>query len=150
MDVCFIKRGGRDEFLGARIPRREGSIVDERGAVVGAHDGIDAFTIGQRRGLGVAVGERRYVTDIAPATGTVTVGRRDELLRDHLVLRDVLRSRPLPERMQVQFRAHGAPVLARLHGDSIEFEAPQPRVAPGQIVAFYDGDVCCGGGIVAE
>jgi len=150
MDVCFIKRGGREAFLGARIPRRAGSIVDERGMVVGAHDGIDAFTIGQRRGLGVAVGERRYVSDIAVDTATVTVGPRDALLHERLRLRDVRCSRSSSGRLLVQSRAHGAPVPAVLDGDEVVFESPQSRVAPGQIVVFYDGDVCCGGGIVAE
>jgi tRNA-uridine 2-sulfurtransferase len=150
MDVCFITRGGREAFLGARIPRRAGSIVDEHGAVVGAHDGIDAFTIGQRRGLGVAVGERRYVTDIAAATGTVMVGTRDALLQESLRLRDVRRSRTLPRPMLVQSRAHGTPVAATLDGDDVVFASPQPRVSPGQVVAFYDRDVCCGGGIVAQ
>ncbi len=150
MDVCFIKRGGREAFLGARIPRRSGSIVDEHGAVVGAHDGIDAFTIGQRRGLGVAVGERRYVTDITVGTATVTVGPRDALLQDRIVLRDVLLSRALPDEMQAQARAHGTPFPATLAGDVLEFASPQPRISPGQVVAFYDGNVCCGGGIVAR
>jgi tRNA-specific 2-thiouridylase len=150
MDVCFIKRGGREAFLGARIPRRGGSIVDERGVVVGAHDGIDAFTIGQRRGLGVAVGERRYVSDIAVDTATVTVGPRETLLHERLRLRDVNCSREPSGALLVQSRAHGAPVPATLAGDEIVFASPQARVAPGQIVAFYDGDVCCGGGIVAE
>ncbi len=131
-------------------PRRGGDIIDEAGAVVGVHDGVDAFTIGQRRGLGVAVGERRYVTDIAAATGTVTVGTRDALLRDRLVLRAVVRTRELPPELLVQFRAHGSPVPAVLDADTLVFAAPQPRIAPGQVVAFYDGDVCCGGGIVAE
>jgi tRNA-specific 2-thiouridylase len=150
MDVCFIKRGGRDAFLGARIARRAGSIVDEQGAVVGAHDGIDAFTIGQRRGLGVAVGERRYVTDIAVGSATVTVGPRDALLQDRVVLRDILISRALPATMYAQARAHGVPFAATLDGDVLEFASPQPRISPGQVVAFYDGDVGCGGGIVAR
>lgn len=152
MDVCFIKRGGREAFLGARIERRSGTIVDEHGEVVGAHDGIDSFTIGQRRGLGVAVGERRYVTDIAARTATVTVGPHDALLQERVLLRDVRwtqresQSRPV----YVQFRAHGTAVPATVDGDEVVFASPQPRVAPGQVVAFYDGDVCCGGGLVAE
>jgi tRNA-uridine 2-sulfurtransferase len=152
MDVCFITRGGREEFLGARIPRRAGAIVDEHGSVVGAHHGIDAFTIGQRRGLGVAVGERRYVTDIAVGTAVVTVGPRDTLLRDRVRLRDVrwTRAANAARPVLVQSRAHGAPVAATVDGDELVFASPQPRVAPGQVVAFYDGDVCCGGGIVAE
>ena len=152
MDVCFIKRGGREAFLGARIPRRSGAIVDLQGIVVGTHDGIDAFTIGQRRGLGVAAGERRYVTDIAAGTSTVTVGPRDALLHERVRLRDVHWSRTPrdPREMLVQSRAHGAPTAARLDGDELVFASPQPRVAPGQVVAFYDGDLCCGGGIVAD
>jgi tRNA-specific 2-thiouridylase len=152
MDVCFIKRGGREAFLGARIPRRAGAIVDEAGSVVGAHDGIDAFTIGQRRGLGVAVGERRYVTDIAPTTATVTVGPRDTLLRDRVTLRDVRWTRALRpgHALLVQSRAHGAAVPATFDAGDVVFASPQPRVAPGQVVAFYDGDVSCGGGIAAE
>jgi len=150
MDVCFIKRGGREAFLGARIPRRSGTIVDESGSVVGDHNGVDAFTIGQRRGLNVAVGERRYVTDIALDTATVTVGPRAALLHDRLRLRDVIVSRPLPDLVFAQARAHSAPVAAALVGDELTFATPQPRIAPGQVVAFYDGDVCCGGGIVAE
>ncbi len=151
MDVCFIKRGEREAFLGSRIPRRSGAIVDEHGVVVGAHDGIDAFTIGQRRGLGVAVGERRYVTDIAVGTATVTVGPRDALLHERVRLRDVCWSRTGCDvrAMLVQSRAHGTPVRARLDGDELVFASPHPRVAPGQVVAFYDGDLCCGGGIVA-
>ena len=150
MDVCFITRGGRDSFLGARIPRRSGSIIDERGELVGTHDGIDAFTIGQRRGLGVSVGERRYVTDIAAGSGTVTVGPRAALLQDAIVLRDVVRTRDLPSTLLVQSRAHGVPVTATLSDDVVELSSPQARVAPGQVVAFYDGDIGCGGGIVAE
>ncbi len=152
MDVCFIKRGEREAFLGARIPRRSGAIVDEQGVIVGTHDGIDAFTIGQRRGLGVAVGERRYVTDIAVGTATVTVGPRDALLHERVRLRDVRwsRTRCDARAMLVQSRAHGTPAIARLDGDELVFAWPHPRVAPGQVVAFYDGDLCCGGGIVAD
>ncbi len=149
MDVCFISRGGRETFLGARIPRQPGVIVDTDGAVVGSHDGIDAFTIGQRRRLAVAAGERRYVVDIAPTTGTVTVGARDALLRDHVRLRDRTFALPPPAEVLVQTRAHGDPVPAHLDGDIVHFARPQPRVAAGQVVACYDGDVLCGGGIAA-
>ncbi len=149
MDVCFITRGGREAFLGARIPRRAGAIVDVGGTRVGSHDGVDAFTIGQRRGVGVAVGERRYVVDLSVPEATITVGPREALLRDRVHLQDVHFSRTPPADMLVQTRAHGRVTLARLVGDDIVFATPQPRVAPGQVVACYDGDVCCGGGIAA-
>ena len=149
MDVCFITHGGRSTFLGNRIERKPGTIVDTQGLRVGAHDGVDRFTIGQRRGTGVAQGERRYVVDIAPDTATVTVGARDALLREHVRLRDAAFVRTPPPRMLVQTRAHGVPFAARLVGDTVYFEEPQQRVAPGQVVACYDGDVLLGGGIAA-
>lgn len=150
MDVCFITKRGRETFLGSRIERKPGRIVDTEGTVVGQHDGIDAFTIGQRRGLAVAVGERRYVVDIAPADATVTVGPHAALLREKVELRDVLLSRALPSEFLAQTRAHSAPAAASLDGETLVFTNPQPRVAPGQVVAFYDGDLCCGGGIAAN
>ena len=153
MDVCFITSSGRSAFLGSRIERRPGAIVDAAGAVVGAHDGIDAFTIGQRRGTHVAAGERRYVVDISAATATVTLGRREDLLRDQVRLRDMKFPVPppadVPMSVLAQTRAHSAPVPARLHGDTVVFDTPQPRVAAGQVVACYDGDVLLGGGIAA-
>ena len=150
MDVCFITRGGRRAFLGDRIGRRPGAILDTTGAVVGAHDSISGFTIGQRRGTGVARGERSYVVDIAPGTATVTVGPREALLRDRVRVRDLHLARNPPERLLVQTRAHGEPFAGRLAGDDVRFDAPQPRVAPGQVVALYHDDVLLGGGIAAE
>jgi len=149
MDVCFITRGGRETFLGARIPRRPGRIVDTAGNDVGTHDGVDAFTIGQRRGVNVAVGERRYVVEIDTETSLVTVGSRDQLLRDRVRVRDMQFSSPRSDDMLVQTRAHGVATPAQFDGDEIVFATPQPRVAPGQVVACYDGDICCGGGIAA-
>jgi tRNA-specific 2-thiouridylase len=151
MDVCFVTRGGREAFLGTRIARRPGPIVTIDGTRVGAHRGVDAFTIGQRRGLGVAVGERRYVVDIDPARARVTVGTRAELVRDGVRIVDATwaSSRPPTDPVLAQVRAHGEPVPARLDGDVVRFARPQPRVAPGQVVALYDGDVVLGGGVAA-
>ena len=150
MDVCFITRGGRSAFLGSRIGRRPGVIVDTAGMTVGAHDGVDGFTIGQRRGTGVAQGDRRYVVDIASDTATITVGTRDALMRDRVRLRDVMFVRTPPANVLVQMRAHAAPFSATLNGDTVMFDEPQSRVSPGQVVACYDGEVLLGGGIAAE
>ncbi len=149
MDVCFITRGGRETFLGSRIARRPGTIVDTEGTVVGAHDGVEAFTIGQRRGTNVALGERRYVVDIKADDATVTVGPKSALLCDRVQLRDLHLTRSLPSNFVVQTRAHGRVAAARFDGDAIVFAEPQARVAPGQVVACYDGELCCGGGIAA-
>jgi tRNA-specific 2-thiouridylase len=147
MDVCFIARGGRREFLASRAAAVPGRVVDPAGRRMGAHDGIVHFTIGQRRGVGVAVGERRYVVDVDARTATVTLGRRADLLRPHVVLRDATFPGERPAgAVLAQLRAHGHPVAARLDGDTVRFAAPQPRVAPGQVVALYDGDVVVGAG----
>ena len=149
MDVCFITRGGRSQFLADRSSTPAGVIVDTEGARVGSHEGIESFTIGQRRGLGVAVGERRYVVDVDAKSAVVTIGTRSDLLRDEVVMRDVVfvGDRPGDAPLLAQVRAHGDPLSARLVGSQLRFEDAQARVAPGQVVALYDGDVLLGGGI---
>jgi tRNA-specific 2-thiouridylase len=153
MDVCFITRGGRAAFLDARAPVRPGAIVDLEGDEVGRHDGVARFTVGQRRGTGVAVGERRYVVDVDATTATVTIGSRTDLLRDHVVVRDwsfVAGAEPLADTpLTAQVRAHGNPISACLDGDIVRFDRPEARVAPGQVVALYSGDSLLGGGIAA-
>jgi tRNA-specific 2-thiouridylase len=152
MDVCFITNGGRETFLAARTELEPGNVVGTDGSVLGRHVGVEAFTIGQRRGVGVAVGERLYVVDIDATQATVTLGRRDELLRDDLELRDLawVDGPPARDRLVgVQCRAHGAPFDATVDGSTVRFARPQPRVAPGQAIVFYDDDVVLGGGIAA-
>jgi tRNA-specific 2-thiouridylase len=149
MDVCFITRGARERFVAERAGARPGVVVDTAGTALGRHDGVAAFTIGQRRGVGVATGERRYVVDVDAPTATVTLGRREDLLRDGVELRDLrfVHGRPSGRSVEVQVRAHGTPVPGRLDSACVRFDAPHPRVAPGQVVALYDGDELLGGGI---
>ena len=149
MDVCFITKGARVQFLDARSNMPAGTVVDVEGTAVGTHHGIGAFTIGQRRGTGVAAGERQYVVDIDPSTATVTIGPRGHLLRDEITLRGVtfVGASPGAGLLYAQVRAHGEPAAAQLVGRVVRFVDPQPRVAPGQVVALYDGDTLVGGGI---
>ena len=152
MDVCFITRGGRKNFLDARVAPASGEIVDTAGAVVGSHDGVRGFTIGQRRGLAVATGERRYVVDVDAATATVTLGDRRDLLRAEIELsRLTFTDGPIAKGTSVlaQVRSHGVAHPAVWLGDVLRWETPQPRVAPGQTVAMFDGDRVLGSGIVA-
>jgi tRNA-specific 2-thiouridylase len=153
MDVCFVARDERHQFLDERAPGRPGHVVDVHGELLAEHDGVSHFTIGQRRGLGVAAGERRYVVDVNAASATVTIGRRDDLLRSEIPVRDVtwVRSPVDGEReVEVQMRAHGQPVRGRVVApDRVVLHTAQPRVAPGQVVAFYDDEVLVGGGIAA-
>jgi tRNA-specific 2-thiouridylase len=150
MEVCFITRGGREEFLASRGAMTPGEIVDGDGRRLGGHEGAAAFTVGQRRGLGVAAGERRYVVDVDAANGRVTVGGPEDLLRDRVTLTDLrfVAGRPADsEELAVQSRAHGQPVAASLAGEVVWFRRPQPRVAPGQVVALYRDDELVGGGV---
>jgi tRNA-uridine 2-sulfurtransferase len=153
MDVCFVARDARRQFLDDRAPTRPGTVVDTGGRVLGRHGGIAHFTVGQRKGLGVAAGERRYVVDVDPVGAVVTIGRREDLLRREIRLRDVVwvdEQIGDDRDMVIQVRAHGEPVGGRLGGpDRVVLDEPQPRVAPGQVVAFYDGDALVGGGIAA-
>jgi tRNA-specific 2-thiouridylase len=132
------------------VPAVPGRIVDTAGVVVGEHDGVRAFTVGQRRGLAVAAGERRYVLDVDAASATVTLGRADELARDRVaVAAPVFTGTPVASgtRVEVQVRAHGAARPGTWLGDHVAWETPQPRVAPGQTVALYDGDRVLGAAV---
>jgi tRNA-specific 2-thiouridylase len=151
MDVCFITRGGRRAFLDERVPARAGPIVDAAsGAVVGQHDGVRGFTVGQRRGVGVAAGARRYVVEVDAPSATVTLGTRADLLRDGVDVRDWCWVDERPDdghQLAAQVRAHGEPMPCALDGDTVRFATRQSRVAPGQVVALYADDHLLGGGI---
>ncbi len=152
MDVCFVRREDRLTFVDARTAARPGDVVDTAGAVLAHHEGVSHFTIGQRRGLGVALGEPRYVVDVAPDSATVTIGTRDELLREQIPVRDLTWVRsPRTDHtvLAVQTRAHGVPVPGRVVDSAVLLDVAVPRVAPGQVVALYDGDALVGGGIAA-
>lgn len=153
-DICFVGRGGYRQFLKQHDPDvvSPGSITD-RGAVVGRHEGVSGFTIGQRRGLGVALGERRYVVGVDPHTSTVTLGSRSDLAVSRLWLEQITwTDEPLPagEMVEVQFRAHGRPVPACFEGDGVTFLEPELAVAPGQTAAIYREDVVLGSGIITR
>jgi tRNA-specific 2-thiouridylase len=151
MEVCFITRGGRERFLAGRGAMRPGDVVDPAGRVLGHHDGTARFTVGQRRGLGVAAGARRYVLDVDAGSGAVTVGPYEALLRGEVRLTGLTWGGGGPpdpgERVLVQARAHGVPFDGFVDGDRVRFARPQPRVAPGQVVALYRGETVLGGGI---
>lgn len=159
-DVCFItRRGGRGEFLGERAPLHRGRVVDESGAEVGSVDAVELVTVGQRKGLGLAGGgPPQYVTDVDVAGSTVRVGSPESLLTDDIEVTGVVwASDPaaLAETgaVGVQCSAHGGVREAGLHqaeeGLVVRWSMPQPAVAPGQSVAFYDGDRVLGGALVS-
>jgi tRNA-specific 2-thiouridylase len=154
-DVCFITaRSGRRAFLGARAPLRPGRVVDRAGRVVGAVDAVELVTLGQRKGLGVAgAREPQYAVDVDVAGATVTVGSAADLLDDAVVLERVVWAGAACEGpVTAQCSAHGAPRHATVvprgtHSAVVRWVEPQRRVAAGQSVVLYDGDVVVGGGI---
>ncbi|WP_165219433.1 tRNA 2-thiouridine(34) synthase MnmA [Aquisphaera insulae] len=155
-EICFVPD---DDYL--RLVRQmrpgldtSGPMVDLSGNQVGTHPGIEGFTIGQRRGLGITFGEPRYVVQIEPATSTVTIGHRASLLRDGLEASrfNWLGPEPTAETSCfAQIRARHAAVPARVtplpdRRVRIHFESPQSAVSPGQVVTLYEGDLVLGGG----
>jgi tRNA-specific 2-thiouridylase len=157
-DLCFVGEGSYREFIRSRFPAaaRPGPLVTTAGEEIAEHAGIVDFTIGQRRGLGVAVGEPRYVVEIAPETATVVLGRREELLAAGCELGDVsfiAGEPPTDPAIEVKIRYRAAAVPASLHvgpdgGWEVRFADPQHAVAPGQAAVFYRGDEVLGGGTI--
>lgn len=154
MDICFVRGGDYRSFLEGVAPEGfvEGPIVDGDGEVLGAHNGVVGFTIGQRRRLGVAVGEPRYVTSIDATTATVTLGRRHDLAVSGLTLEQLssVSGCPVTGEVEAQYRSRGASVPASVRGREVTFAEPQEAVAAGQTISFYAGDEVLGGGVIAE
>jgi tRNA-specific 2-thiouridylase len=158
-DICFISDGDTAGWLREKLGSSSGEIVDSSGEVLGSHDGAFGFTIGQRRGLAIGRpapdGKPRYVLDIEPVSGQVTVGSRDELAVDGLV---GIRPRwcgtvPAGELdCTVQLRAHGEEHRARTRvvGDEVEIDLLEPAsgVAPGQAAVVYEDDIVVAAGLV--
>ncbi|MCB7129556.1 MAG: tRNA 2-thiouridine(34) synthase MnmA [Candidatus Brocadiales bacterium] len=162
-EICFVPEGGYGEVIRERYPGKtsgSGLIKDTRGRVLGSHHGIQFFTIGQRRGLGIATGEPCYVVDIDPTERTVTVGRSEETLASEFLAKGlnwVAIERPggkTPLRAGVKIRYNHRPAPADIYPLTNEneemvrvvFDEPQKAVTPGQATVFYDGDVVLGGG----
>jgi tRNA-specific 2-thiouridylase len=140
-DVCFITHtGGRETFLGTRIPFHRGAVVDTDGVALGTVPAIEMVTLGQRRGIGLpGGGPKRYVTGIDRATNTVTVGDEASLFQTAQQIGDVTwADQPVRGEVMVQCSAHGTAMGACLTGDTVVWHEPQRRVAPGQSVVFYD------------
>jgi tRNA-specific 2-thiouridylase len=178
-EICFVPGGDYKRFIdvylaeqGEQLPDTSGELVTTDGRVIGHHEGVHNFTVGQRKGLGVATGSPLYVININGAEGKVTVGGNDDLLSRTLVARDVnwIAIDDLQEEIargpQPPSAAHGLRVRAKIrhrhepaaavlepaaNGEvRVTFDEPQRAITPGQAVVFYNGDVVVGGGWIAE
>ncbi|HEX5482236.1 MAG TPA: tRNA 2-thiouridine(34) synthase MnmA [Terriglobia bacterium] len=162
-EICFVPRGSYRDFIRAYMTDQEkaaetarGEIVTTDGRVLGEHAGVHHFTVGQRKGLGIAVGSPLYVIEIDPRKNQVVVGRDEELLKRRCEVREVNWIRP-PEAAQteacVKIRNRHTPAAATITAaDSevlVEFADPQRAITPGQAAVFYDGDEILGGGWIS-
>ncbi len=154
-EICFVPDGDHAAVLAARAPAAltPGPIVDEAGRVVGQHQGYGRYTVGQRRGLGVAGAERRYVTAVDPATATVTIGPRAATQVRGLSAAAATWHADLPPDgpalVQVRSGHRAAPVSLLGAGGLVfdaAFDEPIEAAAPGQAAVAYQGDVLLGGG----
>ena len=154
-EICFVAAGEHAGFVGRRAEIPSGVIRDRDGEVLARHDGVHRFTIGQRKGLGLAAGVPLYVVDIDAASAAVTVGPREDLERTSLTASRVnwisgdVPAAPIRAHARIRYRHREAPAtITPLGADraSIVFDAPQSAITPGQAVVFYDGQCVVGGG----
>jgi len=161
-ELCFAPAGETGTFVRSAVPslvRPGGEVVDATGRVVAEHEGTFAFTVGQRRGLGVAFGEPAYVLDVDAASNRVVVGPQELLSRRGLeadrvswVAGDPPHDGPFEAEVRIRYRGDDVPavVTTTAAGMHVEFGAPQRAVAPGQSVVVYRGDELLGGGRIVS
>lgn len=155
-ELCFVPAGRYDDFVARRASGRvrPGPIVDDAGRTVGQHQGVHAFTVGQRKNLGVSLGRRAYVTGIEPDSGTVRLGAADALLAGGALVGEPSLQPGVepPFRCDVLVRyrgaRHAAWVTAAPGGLKVDFERPVSAVVTGQYAVFLDGDRVLGGGVI--
>ncbi len=154
-EICFIPQGDYRSFLAERLRPQPGEIVDSLGNVLGHHQGIEQFTVGQRRGLGLASSRPIYVLGVDAETRRVTVGTVGELLQDTLWASQVNYPADTPQgpvevHAKIRYKALEMPAMLYPRGSEavIRFQEPQRAVTPGQAIAFYVGEELLGGGII--
>ena len=171
-DVCFVRDRDKDGFLRrqlhvsdarpgdrAWLAGEPGPIIDSSGNQLGTHHGLLGYTIGQREGLGLAVGKPLYVVALDQPNNRLVVGSREELLRDGLIAERVNwisrhpPQEPLRARVKIRSRHQAASATVTPEGDGrvrVEFDEAQSAITPGQAAVFYDGDLVLGGGWIAK
>jgi tRNA-specific 2-thiouridylase len=160
-EICFIPDNDYRGFLKRKHPEAtaklaHGKLMSVAGAELGEHDGYPFFTIGQRKGLGIATGEPLYVTEIVPETNTVVLGRKEDLDRMSMWVRrpnfqmvEAL-NRDMEAMTKIRYKDRGTPSTLTMDGErvKVEFHAPVAGIAPGQSAVFYSGDDVIGGGFI--
>ncbi|HEU4930125.1 MAG TPA: tRNA 2-thiouridine(34) synthase MnmA [Candidatus Krumholzibacteria bacterium] len=156
-EVCFIATRTLKEFLDGKVEMVAGDVVNTAGEILGRHDGLATYTIGQRRGLGIAAGKPQYVVGLDAATNTVVLGDDEDLFQRELECelawldeRAALAASPLRAQIRSRHEAQAVRIVS-VHGPKarVAFDTPQRAMAPGQTVALYDGDVVVGSGVIS-
>jgi tRNA-specific 2-thiouridylase len=156
-EICFVPDQDYAQLVQRRTPQQfqAGELVDTGGQVIGEHAGHQHFTIGQRRGVGLALGHPVYVIDIDPAANRVTLGDKESLLKRELIATQInllsgrLREGPMRCHAKIRYNSTPQPAVAFANGEdelTVRFDEPQSAVTPGQAVVLFDGDVVLGGG----
>jgi tRNA-uridine 2-sulfurtransferase len=162
-EICFVLSGSYRDFLRARSPRgpgfEEGPIMDTAGNVLGRHEGIANFTVGQRKGLGLAAGRPLYVVEIRPGDRAVVAGSYAELSHEGLCASGCnwvsIEPPTAAIRAEVKIRYAADPVPCTIVPEAqddviVAFDTPQRAVTPGQAAVFYAGDLLLGGGTIVR
>ena len=156
-DICFIPEGGYAEFISnyRAAPGKAGNFVDGEGRVLGRHCGIERYTIGQRRGLGIAVGHPIFVKEIRPDTGEIVLADEHDLFASRIVIADVNLLSEMPDRADIMIRYNAKPSRASVRLTesgtiAAEFDGPVRAPAKGQAAVMYDGNYVIGGGRIAD
>ncbi len=158
-DICFVPDGDYASFItkNSSLSFPEGNFISPDGRILGTHNGIIRYTIGQRKGLGIALGHPAFVGKKDPYDNTVTLCTDEELYRDTLTASSVNWLVPVdllsPQRFEAKIRYRHTPALATVSqiGENrikVRFDVPQRAIASGQSVVFYDGDTVIGGGVI--
>ena len=161
-DVCFAAAfGDYRGYLMKTGPKAfsPGDILNVDGSVIGQHNGIASYTVGQRRGVGVSMGEPVYVLKISSRTNTITVGRREDAMKCRIRVSGLNwlvsdgPDRAGEFQVRVRYSGRKARAIVALHGESdavVKFFEPQFALTPGQAAVFYDGEIVAGGGVIEE
>jgi len=159
-EVCFITGGDYRDFLkGYTLMKREkGKIVDVNGNVLGYHDGIYSFTVGQRRGLGIAKGRPMYVVRVEPEANRVIVGEEKDIFRTRLIANNLSWADGVPSdeievKAKIRYRHREDDAVVKVWSDKealVEFKIPQRAMTPGQAIVFYKEGRVIGGGWINE
>ncbi len=160
MDLCFVSGNDYSKFLNEIMPEKmnavtPGNIMDEKGKVVGEHTGFTNYTIGQRKGIGVAFPEPRYVKKINPMDNSIVIARKDAMYTDHCYTSELnwfiqppTNSKKTFAQIRYNSKGSDATVVNENGNYRVNFSEPQLAVTPGQSIVFYDDNKLVGGGII--